>query len=228
MGMETLIGAGASLLGSAMGADASNRAGGMQADAANRASAQQAAQLAQTRADLQPWRTSGEAANNKLSALMGMNGEDPTAQLQATPGYQFRLGEGMKGVENSAAARGSLLSGGTMKALQKYGQDFASNEYQNQFNRLNSMSTVGQNAAAGQGAASQAFGAQQAQNTMGAGNALAAGAVGSANAWSNGIGSAIGNYQQNQMMNMLNKKQNSYGGSISEPYSGFNEMIGLR
>ena len=228
MGMESIIGGGLSLLGGAMGADASRGAANTQAEAADRATAQQAAQLAQQRADLQPWRTSGESANNKLSALMGMNGEDPTAQLQATPGYQFRLNEGMKGVENSASARGSLLSGGTLKALQKYGQDFATNEYQNQFNRLNSMSSAGQSAAAGQGAASQAFGAGQAQNTMGAGNALAAGQVGSANAWTNGMSGAIGNYQQNQMMNLLNKKQNPYGGSISEPYSGFNEMIGLR
>ena len=193
----------AALVGGLMGSQASRQAASMQADAAQRASEQQAAQTAQARADLQPWRASGERANNKLSSLMGLDGSDPTAELQATPGYQFRLSEGMKGVENSAAARGSLLSGGALKALQRYGQDFASNEYQNLYNRLSGMSTTGQNAAAGQGSASQQFGNQQAQNTIGAGNAMASGAVGSANAWGSAIGQGVNAYQQNQLMKLI-------------------------
>jgi len=216
--------------GALISSSASRSAASAQADSAQRASDQQAAQLAQQRADLQPWAQTGNSANNKLSALMGLNGEDPTAQLQASPGYQFRLNEGMNGVQNSAAARGGLLSGGTLKAIQKYGQDFASNEYQNQFNRLNQMSSVGENAAAGQGNASQAFGTAQAQNTMGAGNAIAAGQVGSANAWNNAGSQMVNNYQQNQMMNMFSKNRNSGTNTSSynsEPYSGFNSMVGL-
>jgi hypothetical protein len=197
---------GGSIISGAMGASASRQAASMQADAAQRASEQQAAQLAQARADLAPWRASGETANNRLMKLMGFDGSDPTAELQSTPGYQFRFNEGQKAVDNSAAARGSALSGGALKALTKYGQEYGSNEYQNQFNRLSGMSTVGQNAAAGQGAASQAFGNSQAQNTMGAGNAMAAGTVGQANAWSNAASQGINNYQQNQLMNLVNKK----------------------
>jgi hypothetical protein len=200
------VAAGASVVGGLYGASESRKAGSMQRDAATQASEQQAAQLAQQRADLQPWVTSGGNANNKLSALMGLNGEDITAQLQATPGYQFRYDQGMQGVNNSAAARGNLLSGGTMKALAKYGQDFASNEYQNQFNRLNTMSNAGQSAAAGQGAASQAFGAGQAQNTLAGANAMAAGEMGAANAISGALGSGINNYQQGQMMDMYSQK----------------------
>ena len=217
--------AAASVAGGLMGANASRSAASQQADSAQRASEQQAAQYAQQRADLQPWAQSGQSANNKMSALMGMNGEDPTAQLHATPGYQFRMQEGMNGVQNSAAARGGLLSGGTLKAIQKYGQDFASNEYQNQFNRLNSMSSAGQNAAAGQGNAAQAFGAGQAQNTMGAGNAMAAGTVGGANAMSQGIGGAINGYQQNQMMNLLGNRSNGNGIASNATYAN-NNWIG--
>jgi hypothetical protein len=202
---STIMGA-ASLASGLLGANSSRSAASAQADSAQRATDQQAAQYAQQRADLQPWAQSGGQANNKLSALMGMNGEDQTAQLQATPGYQFRLDQGMQGVQNSAAARGGLLSGGTLKAIQKYGQDFASNEYQNQFNRLNSMSSAGQNAAAGQGNAAQAFGAAQAQNTMGAGNALASGIIGGANSMNQGVSNAINGYQQNQMMNLLGNR----------------------
>jgi hypothetical protein len=51
------------------------------------------------------------------------------------PGYGFRFAEGMKGLERSAAARGGLLSGATLKGITRYGQDMGSQEYQNAFNR---------------------------------------------------------------------------------------------
>lgn len=199
------VGVGSALLGSS----ASRSAASQQGDASTMATAQQAAQYGQTRSDLQPWRQSGEEANNRLRSLMGFDGTDPTASLQATPGYQFRLNEGMKGVENSASARGSLLSGAALKALQKYGSDYASNEYQGQYNRLSGMSTVGQNAAAGQGAAAQAFGNASAQNTLGAGNASAAGTIGSANAITQAAGSAVNGWNQNQLMQMLRGNKSS-------------------
>lgn len=64
--------------------------------------------------------------------------------LQMDPGYQFRMNEGMNTLENSAAARGGLLSGNFLKNSQRFGQDYASNEYQNAFNRLAALSGVGQ------------------------------------------------------------------------------------
>lgn len=84
------------------------------------------------------------------------------------PGYAFRLSEGMKALERSAAARGGLLSGATMKGLQRYGQDLASQEYQNAFNRyyaernaalnpLQSLAGVGQTSANQLGAAGQTY-----------------------------------------------------------------------
>lgn len=91
------------------------------------------------------------------------------AELQATPGYQFQLEQGLQGVNNSAAARGGLLSGANMKAINDYAQgqastgyqnawDRAQNAYQNAFNRnqqkfsnLQSMANNGQNAAQTQG-----------------------------------------------------------------------------
>jgi hypothetical protein len=54
---------------------------------------------------------------------------------QDDPSYQFRLKEGQRALENSAAARGTLLSGATAKALQNYGQEAASQEYGNAFGR---------------------------------------------------------------------------------------------
>jgi hypothetical protein len=54
---------------------------------------------------------------------------------QNDPGYQFRLNQGMQALQNSAAARGGLLSGGTAKALTDYNQNAASGEYGNVYNR---------------------------------------------------------------------------------------------
>lgn len=51
--------------------------------------------------------------------------------MKADPGYQFRFQQGQEAVENSAAAKGSLLGGNTLRALNEYGQGFASNEFGN-------------------------------------------------------------------------------------------------
>jgi hypothetical protein len=55
--------------------------------------------------------------------------------MQNDPGYQERLNIGKDILERSAAARGGVLTGGTAKALDTYGQDYASNEYGNVYNR---------------------------------------------------------------------------------------------
>ena len=54
---------------------------------------------------------------------------------QNDPGYQFRLNQGTQALQNSAAAKGDLLSGNTLAGITQYGQDYASNEYQNVYNR---------------------------------------------------------------------------------------------
>lgn len=60
----------------------------------------------------------------------------PTGQdVMADPSYGFRMGEGQRALENSAAARGVLNSGGTLRDLINYGQQFASQEYGNVFDR---------------------------------------------------------------------------------------------
>ena len=195
-----------------MNASASRQAASQSADAATQASEQAAAQAAQARADLQPWRASGEQANNKLLDMLGLSGKQYNYASE-DPSYQFRLSEGQKQVDNSAAARGSTLSGGALKALQKYGQGMASQEFQNSYNRLSGMSTQGQNAAAGQGSASMQFGEQQGANTRAAGDAYGAGALGEAAAYSGALQSGVNQYQNNQLMDLYKNKGTS-GGSM--------------
>jgi hypothetical protein len=53
------------------------------------------------------------------------------------PGAKYRLEAGLEAIKSAGAANQTLLSGSTLKALQKYGSDIASQEYQNAFNRYN-------------------------------------------------------------------------------------------
>jgi hypothetical protein len=94
-----------------------------------------AAQRFQASAGLSP----AEIANRQFQQSQGLSpGELGTEQFnfQADPGYGFRMSEGLKALERSAAARGGLMSGGAGKALQRYGQDLASQEYGNAFQRF--------------------------------------------------------------------------------------------
>lgn len=68
--------------------------------------------------------------------------------LQTSPGYQFRMQEGMNALETGAAARGGILSGGHIRGATRYAQNYASNEYNNRFNQLQAHAGGGQTAAA--------------------------------------------------------------------------------
>ena len=121
------------------------------------------------------------------------------ADYQADPGYAFRLKEGLKALDAQAAARGGMISGAALKAAGRYGQDYASNEYTNAFNRyqtnrsnqlqpLQSLMGSGQTATNATSNAAGAYGAAAGNNALQAGNAQASGAIGSANAWNNAFG----------------------------------------
>jgi hypothetical protein len=139
---------------------------------------------------------------------MGLDGQpaQPQQLLDMDPGYAFRLGEGMKALERVQAARGNMLSGGAIKAGQRYAQDFASGEYGNAYNRLANIAGLGQTVGGQLGSAAQQFG-QTAGETMSQGaNALAAGRVGRTSGYMGGIGGAVGafqNYQNQQQQNQL-------------------------
>jgi hypothetical protein len=65
-------------------------------------------------------------------------GQAPQDQFnfRTDPGYQFRMQQGQNGLNSASAAAGNQLSGASQKALQRYGQNFASNEYNNAFNKF--------------------------------------------------------------------------------------------
>ena len=204
--------AGAVVGSAVIGGVASSKAASTQAAAADRASEAQERMFERQVELSEPWRKAGETALNKLVPLATEYTPFGMTQFQADPGYGFRMSEGMKALERSAAARGGLLSGATLKGIQRFGQDLGSQEYQNAFNRyqteraarlqpLQSLAGVGQTTAQQMGQA----GMQTAQNigetlTSGAA-ARASGYVGGANALTQGLGTYL-NYSQGQ--NMLN------------------------
>ncbi|KKW92688.1 hypothetical protein [Sphingobium chungbukense] len=165
--------------GAKAAADASERATQLQVDEAKR-------QYDLTRSDYEPYRETGYKALDTLAGLYGVGGTkiDPTAALEATPGYKFQLDEGLKAINRSNAARGILNSGGADKARMRYASGLAASNYDAFANRIAALAGVGQSAtgqtaAAGQ-AASNAItsaygvnGQNQANAAMAAGNARA-------------------------------------------------------
>ena len=155
--IERLGGAAISSLASGFGA---NQLGQASMDAANRlaASNQTATQL-QSRmyedqvARQQPFYQAGLNALPEYTkgVMPGGNLVRPFAEsdFKTDPGYGFRMSEGMKGLERSAAARGGLLSGATLKGVERFGQDIASNEYNNAYNRYVGNQATQRNALAG-------------------------------------------------------------------------------
>jgi hypothetical protein len=111
--------------------------------------------------------------------------------FQATPGYAFRVGEGTKAIERSAAARGGLNSGATMKALNRFGQDIAAEEYGNYINRLGTLAGTGQSATAQSAALGQNTANNVAQNALTAGAARGSAYLGMNNAFQGGIQNAM-------------------------------------
>lgn len=231
------VSAAAGLAGAAMSSSAAKSAAKTQAAAADR-QAEVQREMFEKQVELQaPFREAGLAAQNRLLTYLGLPGGEAgadyglyakpftMADYQADPGYAFRMSEGMKALENSAAARGGLLSGTTLKGIQRFGQDLASQEYQNAYNRfyntrnqmLNPLQAFlgqGQTATNALGAAAGQLGQGLAQAYGNMGQARASGYVGQANAINQGIGAITG--AANQYMN-YNMMQNMFGNQSTVP-----------
>ena len=229
------IATGTAILGAGLlGAAASRSASKTQASAAAQAADIQKTQFEQTREDQAPYRTAGY---NALAELQRTAGNVPGAfkfgagDYQADPGYAFRLSEGQKALDRSAAARGGLISGGALRAAQRYGQEMGSQEFGNAYNRaLTGYNTgvasenqlynrqaglagIGQTATNLVGQAGQNY-ATSAGNLMTSGAAArAAGQVGMSNALTGGLSTYLNYNQGNNLLNALQNQnlQNQYG-----------------
>lgn len=205
--------AGATLVSGVMSANAAKSAAETQANAANRATDVSNSQFEQTRADQLPWLQAGGRALTKLEAASDYT-PFSMAQFQQDPGYAFRLKEGQKALDSQAAARGGLISGNALRAATAYGQDMASQEYTNAFNRyqqeraaklqpLQSLAGLGQTTAANLGAAGAANASNVGNYLTSGAAAQAAGQIGAANAYTNSVGTYLNYNQGNNLVNAL-------------------------
>jgi hypothetical protein len=206
--------AGATVVSGAMGSRAAGKAASTQAEAVDR-SAEVQREIFERQVELQqPWLKAGEQALNRLTPLATQYTPFGMQQFQADPGYQFRMSEGMKALERGAAARGGLLSGSTLRATQRFGQDLASQEYQNAFNRyqaertarlqpLQSLAGVGQTTAQQLSGQAGQMGTNVGQAMQAGAAARASGYVGQANALTGALSTGINFFQGQQLLNRL-------------------------
>ena len=184
-----------------------------QANAAAQALAFQKYVFGVNQGNLNPFIQTGQNATNSLANLYGL-GSSGTPNYSAflnSPDYQWAFSQGQNATQNLLSAKGNLLSGGGLTALTNWGQGLASQQFGNYFNRLLSLSQLGENAGASL-AGNNANMANTIGNTqMGIGQAQASGIVGGTNALTGAIGGGINNYL---LYNALGRGGNpsSYGG----------------
>lgn len=166
-----------------------------------------------------PYQQAGLAGQNQLMNYLGIGGgggpgygQFATAEFTPEafaagqdPGYAFRMKEGLKAVDAQAAARGGLISGAALKASQRFGQDMASQEYQNAFNRYQ---TTRQNTLAPY------------ERLQGVGFNAAQGLAGAAGGYGTAAGNALGNYG-----GVAGGAQSAYGTNLTNITGGAGNLI---
>ncbi|CAB4151148.1 hypothetical protein UFOVP586_3 [uncultured Caudovirales phage] len=196
-----------------------------------------------------PYQQAGLAGQNQLLNYLGI-GADTGAQgygqyanaqftpeafaANQDPGYGFRMKEGLKAVDAQAAARGGLISGAALKASQRFGQDMASQEYQNAFNRYQTsrqatlapyqqLQGIGMNAAGGLSNAAGGYGTN-ALGAYGGYGAAANNAYGNYGATAGNAYGALGTGLYNATGTaggMINSAYGNYGNQVTGALTGF-------
>jgi hypothetical protein len=162
--------------------------------------------------------TNGSTTDPQYGSLLrNFTQDDLNNDVVYNSGLQFGLDQGTRGINNQAAASGSQLSGATLKALTKYGNDYASTKAGDAYNRFQTNKNSNYNMLAGVAGTGQTANSllastgantanQVSQNQLAAGNSRAASSIGSANALTNSISSGYNMYQNNQLVNALSNK----------------------
>jgi hypothetical protein len=217
--MGDIINAGADLLGfgpASKQADASRYAADISGQATREQLALQQRMYEEGIKRQQPFLDIGTNALNRLAAL-NQPGANAAEFIQTDPGYAFRLAEGRKALTANARARGGLVSGQTLKGMQDYAQNSASQEFSNAYNRLAGIAQLGPSAAG-------------VQNSLGTGYANQANQLAMTNAANQGnlalqrgniAATQYGNYS-NVLGNALSKY--NFGGGGGNTYSGAGQV----
>lgn len=221
------------ITGSSSQASAAQSAANTQADASRYAADLASKAQAQLRTDLAPYSALGESAIPQILKMLGYNGTYDSSgnltgmtsgaqtalttpfsfdasNLENTPGYQFTLAQGQRGVNNQAAASGLNLSGAQLKGISDYTTGLADQTYnqqyqnaltgyqtnynvaQNQLSSLMSLLGTGQSSAAQVGTSGLTSASAAGNALTNAANATASGQIAAGNAQSNALSSGLG------------------------------------
>jgi hypothetical protein len=216
---------GGAMLGSALIGGASSGAASRAQQQAQREASAAEERMFNRQVELQePFRQAGV---NALPELVEASRYTPFGmeQFQQDPGYGFRLKEGLRALESSAAARGGLLSGNAMRGITRFGQELGSQEFGNAFNRyqaerqarlgpLQSLTGMGQSTAATLGTQAGQYGQQMAQGAATMGNIRASGYMNTANALTGALGQGLNYYQNQQMMDQFFPRPTAGGSAV--------------
>jgi hypothetical protein len=247
MAGASILGAGANIFGAQSAADAQKQAAA-QANATVLQQQQQGLQAQKNYFDTGNAPLSSIASKgvgdyaNLEAAIPGLTAPITMDQktLEATPGYQFNLSQGMRGVNLSGVGKG--LSGAQAKAAATYATGLADSTYQNQFNNANTnkqnafnfllnTAQVGTNAAGQYGANStsagnadltnsQSVGGTVSGNTIGAGNAQGAADVATGKNVGNALSGAAGAYASAPSNNPFGNYAQNNAGQAGSAYYG--------
>jgi hypothetical protein len=206
-----LIGGAVQVYGANRASNAASKAAKQQAAAYQQANAQQQAAFQQAQAQQAPYAAQGQQAANTLAGMShggqgGLLRNFQASDMQSDPGYQYRLAEGQKGIEQMAAARGKRMSGGHMKGISDYNQAMAGQEYGRAYDRYNQNRTSNYNMLAGQMNAGRGAsgtignymalaGDAGAKNLYGIGGANSAATISGNNAWNNALANTVQPWQ---------------------------------
>ena len=191
MSWAAVAGAAVSVVGGVTSSNNAKKGANAQAAAAEAAARESGRQYDQTRQDMMPWLNAG---TNALAQMQQLNSGD-FSSFQESPDYQFAFDQGLQALDRSAAARGSLYSGGADADRIAYGQGMASQQYGNYYNRLAGLAGIGQQTGAQIGQFGAQNAANQGQYAMTGANARASAYGQQGQAWNNalaGVGSAVG------------------------------------
>jgi hypothetical protein len=216
-----------------MTADAAKDSAAMQVAGGDRALAQQLRMFEMGREDQAPYREAGYTALKDIESLKPMF----TAQFgpeqfeqYLDPSIDFRRRLGEQTTARMLNVGGGAISGNTLRGLEEFGQNLASTEYANAFNRaqteptnifnrLQAIAGLGQNAVNTGVQAQQAYGNQASNIITGQAAAQAAGQVGAANAYSGALGNAGNMMYLNSLMNRPMTVTAPVGGTPNSAYA---------
>lgn len=143
-----------------------------------------------------PYVQGGNQAYGNLLALSGVGGpgamQTASDQFRSSPGYMEGLNEGIGAIDRSAAGRGGIMSGNTLRDLTRFGNDYASKGFGDYYNRIAGIANQGYNATGATAGARQNLGQGVAGIQQNEGNQLANADLASGGFLQNLIGSGLG------------------------------------